>query len=228
MSYETIKVIVDARQFQSLIGQSEDTWLEVKGRNPYDLLSPIGRYELSKDVSAFANTRGGFVLIGMQTDQSSAANLSRIVAFDLLPEADFDRNRYLGIIGEHVRPDIENLSVQWVRYQDPYLGLGIIEIPPQRSELKYFLTAKIYETGIKLKEIFFGLSQRNDASNDSLSLDDLYRMMQKGKSPLAETLSRLEGKIDALHNVIGGLDDTGNPTDLLDERINRVFRDDQT
>jgi hypothetical protein len=59
MSFESVKAILESHAYDSLIGLEEDTWLEAKGRNPYDFTNPYGQYELGKDVSAFANAYGG-------------------------------------------------------------------------------------------------------------------------------------------------------------------------
>jgi len=67
MTFEAIKVILDTRQFDQLIGREEDAWFEAKQRSPYDLTPPTGRYELAKDVSAFANADGGLLVVGLTT-----------------------------------------------------------------------------------------------------------------------------------------------------------------
>ena len=73
MSLKSIKTILDTRQFAALIGLDEDTWLEAKGRNPYDFTTPAGRYELAKDASAFANAEGGILLVGLTTAPAADA-----------------------------------------------------------------------------------------------------------------------------------------------------------
>jgi hypothetical protein len=80
MSFESIKTILDTRQFAALIGLDEDTWLEAKGRNPYDFATPMGRYELAKDVTAFANAEGGILLVGLTTALAPDAKTERITA----------------------------------------------------------------------------------------------------------------------------------------------------
>jgi len=59
MSFESVKALLDGRAYDSLIGLREDAWLEAKGGEPYDLGAAHGRYELAKDVAAFANRAGG-------------------------------------------------------------------------------------------------------------------------------------------------------------------------
>ena len=78
MSFESIKVVLETRQFAALLGLDEDTWLEAKGRNPYNLDTPAGRYELAKDVTAFAvsiSSRFSFsrLLRAISTGQESSS-----------------------------------------------------------------------------------------------------------------------------------------------------------
>jgi predicted HTH transcriptional regulator len=80
MSFASIKTILDNRQFDLLIGQEEDTWFEAKGRNPYDFTTPAGRYELAKDVSAFANADGGILVVGLATAPLADVQKERVTA----------------------------------------------------------------------------------------------------------------------------------------------------
>jgi len=83
MSFESIKAILDARQFDALIGLDENTWLEAKGRVPYDFGTPAGRYELAKDTAAFANAEGGILLVGLATAPAPDAKTESLSAFAL-------------------------------------------------------------------------------------------------------------------------------------------------
>jgi len=198
MSFESIKTILDTRQYAALIGLDEDTWLEAKGRNPYDFANPAGRYELAKDTTAFANAEGGILLIGLTTAPAADARAERITAHDLFPQAEFDAGQYLGIIKEHVYPPIRDLKIYWLPVNaEATHGLGVIEVPPQSPSLKYFLMAKVVDSGAELKQIVFGIAKRNDSSNDPFTIAELYKYTQSGKHPVPQTLARVEAKLDA-------------------------------
>jgi len=89
MSFASVKAILGSYQFDSLIGLEEDTWLEAKGRNPYDFTTPAGRFELAKDVSAFANADGGILIVGLATILLPAAKTEQITAHDLARNKNF-------------------------------------------------------------------------------------------------------------------------------------------
>src|SRR6266404_3094737 len=197
MSFESIKTILAARQFATLIGLDEDTWLEAKRRNPYDFASPGGRYELAKDITAFANAEGGILLVGLTTAPAADAKTERITGHDLCPQAEFDAMQYLGIIKEHVYPVIKDLKIYWLPVNaEATHGLGVIEVPPQSPNQKYFLIAKVVDSGAELKQIVFGIAKRNDSSNDPFTVAELYKYTQSGKHPVPQTLARVEAKLD--------------------------------
>jgi hypothetical protein len=109
---------------------------------------------------------------------------------------------------------------------DGDMGIGVIEVPAQIAKHKYFLTAKVVEGDSQVKEIVFGLSRRRSSSSNPLAIDDLHRLMQSGKNPVPETLTRLEDKIDILlHAQINAEPLAESAADLLNERIDNLFSD---
>jgi predicted HTH transcriptional regulator len=177
----------------------EDAWLEAKGSNPYDLDTPAGRYELAKDVAAFANGTGGIVIIGLRTTRHANAQTDEITAYDLCAQASFDSSRYASLITEFIHPTIEGLNAYWVSvHPEGTLGLGIIEVPSQNPDRQYFLIANVVDGGSRIKQFVFGIVRRNESSNDPFTIAQLHQYMQKGKSSLAQTLIRIEDKLDAV------------------------------
>src|SRR6267154_1905650 len=190
MSFESIKTILDTRQFAALIGLNEDTWLEAKRKSPYDFATSTGRYELAKDITAFANAEGGILLIGLATVPAADAQTERITAHDLCPQAEFDVAQYLGIIKEHVYPVIKDVKIYWLPVNvEATHGLGVIEVPPQSPNQKYFLIAKVVDSGAELRQIVFGIAKRKDSSNDPFTIAELYKYTQSGKHPVPQTLA---------------------------------------
>jgi predicted HTH transcriptional regulator len=227
MSLENIREILQSRRFESRLGVNEDLWFEAKQKIAYDLDTAAGRYEFAKDICAFANGEGGFLLLGLRTDHLIEENTDRVVSIDLFPHADFDPPKYEGVLREYVYPRIANLSVAWIAdSSQPDMGLGVIEVPPQDSERKYFLTANVFEGDRSIPQIVFGLSRRNKSANDPLSAQELHSMMQKGKSLMSEKLARVEEKIDALlHARSLPAKPTESSLERLDERIEQLFKD---
>jgi hypothetical protein len=228
MEFASIKNILDTRQFDKLIGLDEDLWFEAKGKTPYDFATPPGRYELAKDVSAFANADGGILIVGLATAPVAEMRTERVTAHDLCTQAEFDVAQYQGLIKEYVYPGIKGLNVYWTPVnQEAAQGLGIIEIPAQSANQKYFLIAKVVETGAQVKQIVFGLAKRINSANDPLTVAELHKHMQYGKNTVPQTLARLEEKIDGLIQAqTHAAAPQQTPDELYAERTARLLEED--
>lgn len=83
------------RRFSALIGRNEDLWFEAKQNHEFDFAGNVRhRFELSKDVSALANSQGGFLLIGLRTEPVAEEHTDRVTELDLLPAADFSHGQF--------------------------------------------------------------------------------------------------------------------------------------
>jgi hypothetical protein len=223
MSFESVKAFIDGHAYGSLIGLQEDTWLEAKGSTPYNLNTPAGRYELAKDVAAFANGSGGIVIVGLQTTRHATTQTEEITAYDLCAEPTFDAAEYASLIAEYIHPAIEGLAVYWVSVNpEGTLGLGIIEVPPQNPDRQYFLIANAVDGGSRIRQFVFGIVRRNESSNDPFTIAQLYQYTQKGKSSLAQTLTRIEDKLDAVLTQ-GRHVDTLDPEEIYAARAARIL-----
>ena len=228
MSFESVKAILDSHAYNSLIGLQEDGWLEVKGKIPYNLDTPEGRYELAKDVSAFANGTGGIIIVGLQTVKHTDTQTEEITAYDLCAQSEFDAHRYVSLIEEYIHPSIEGLNVYWspVSHHGTQ-GLGIIEIPPQNPDRQYFLIANTVDSGSKIKQFIFGIVRRNESSNDPFTIAQLYRYTQTGKRSLSQTLTRIEEKIDTVILNQSRKVETANPEDVYAARAARILDEEE-
>lgn len=191
--------IIQSKDFSRFIGLKENLWFEAKGKDPYNLDSPIDRYELAKDVSAFANTQGGYIIIGLKQERIEEEMTEKIIDLDLIEEKNFLIDRYVGIINEYIYPLIKGLEIKWAESnKNPGFGIGYILVPSQDENKKYFLVKNVFEENQMMSRIVFGLVQRIDSSNTSLTIGQLHQKLQQGKSPMAERITRIENKIDVM------------------------------
>ncbi len=201
MTFALTKGRVESGNPDSLIGAAESLWLEAKSVL-YDLNKPEDRYELAKDVSAFANAEGGFLLIGFEEDRTDVTRSVPIIAsLAPFPVTAFPVQSYLGMLDHYIHPELEGLQVYWKPDGGgSNTGVGIIEVPPQAVERKYFLISNVVEENKSIKEIVVGLVQRRDTDNIPMDRNQLYQLMQQGKHELPTLLRQIDGKIDALLN----------------------------
>jgi hypothetical protein len=185
-------------QFSDLLGREESAVLEVKGSKPYDLDSPFGRWELAKDVSAMANSVGGFLLVGLQTTKDPASDSDSITALDLIQETEFSAQKYTGIIKEYVYGTIAGLSANWRPQSPPTgVGLGVVYVPPQAQDAKPFLISQLTEVGKKF-ELVFGLVARRDAHNMPKTASELRTALREGNSTVSQRLTEISDTLDRL------------------------------
>jgi hypothetical protein len=227
MSFEKIKAIIDGHAYSSLIGLQEDAWLEAKGGTPYNLDTPEGRYELAKDVAAFANGTGGIVVIGLRTTRHATTQTDEITAYDLCAQARFNATQYASLIAEYVHPSVEGLAVYWVPVNPEGTdGLGIIEVPPQNPDRQYFLIAHAVDGGSRIRQFVFGIVRRNESSNDPFTIEQLHKYTQRGKSSLAQTLTRIEDKLDAVLTQARHVD-ISDPEEVYAARAARILDEEE-
>ena len=79
---EEIQAILESGDFGAFVNLRENQWFDAKGRIPYDLTQPADRYELAKDVCAFCNANGGYLVIGLQHEPILEEDTERVSGED--------------------------------------------------------------------------------------------------------------------------------------------------
>ena len=221
-----IAAAIAAADPERFLGMWENEIFEAKGPHPYDLDSPSGRYEFAKDISAFANSTGGYILIGLAQKRAEAESRDVVVSVETMKESEFPTIKLRGIAKSHVYPPIKGLDIKWVRMPSgDDRGLGVVLVPPQMDDAKYFLVSKVVEGTDVLKENVVGVFRRVGADNVPLSAVELYRAIQRGSSPLYQRISRIEEKIDRLFETSTLTADTTETEKLLGVRMQRILED---
>lgn len=224
-THEELVTILDSGEFDKLIGLAEDQILEVKGPAPYDLKMAGGRFELAKDVSAFANADGGHLLIGLETQKLVDQATDEVKTLKLIPKSDLEVGKIEGIVRSHVWPKIDGLRVEWISSKvDPSKGLGIIHVPRQKEEDKLFIITKISIEGEAQKEIIVGIARRVGGDNLPLTAQQVYEAIRQGRDTVLQRSARIEEKLDALLNRPASAATTSLDSEsLMRERIDAIM-----
>lgn len=224
-TFEQLKAILDSGELDGLIGLDEDAILEAKSPRPYDLTRIVGRIELAKDVSAFANARGGYVIAGVKHSRVPSENVDRITALDLLSEEEFDVEKTRGVIQVGIYPKIEGLVIHWAPARStPSQGVGVIHVPQQQDDAKPYLMVHTVIDDTKLKQIVFGLAQRQGSAAVVFSIKELHRLTKRGGQSDTQRLVRIEEKLDRL--AAPPPPRQGPSRTSLSERLNEISGDD--
>jgi len=104
-----LEKIIRNGDFNSLIGKIENDFFDCK-TGIYDLTKNSKKQELAKDVSSFANSNGGYILIGPQTPQTEKEKSKNhlgdeIIKISLLDQNLVNTGEYLDVIKDWIYPD---------------------------------------------------------------------------------------------------------------------------
>lgn len=173
-----------SEDFSRLIDTKEADWVEFK-TSPYPLDQPPPvvdkiRWELAKDVAAFANVAGGVIVIGVRTEEiaQEAADVAREIR--LVPKSLVDAQKYRDTIAKWSYPSIRNLNVRWHPSPDPDEGLWTIEIPNQPEASKPFVVRSMYTEAGRIAHAF-GVPRRDGDRVSWMPPEEAHRLLLDGQ-----------------------------------------------
>jgi len=181
MSYNRKEIgeILESKDFEKLIGEFENEYLECKSQ-PYKLDSNKGKRELAKDVSSMANSEGGFILIGVKTKSSTSHPGDKISEICPFNREHVNKDRYYKVIESWVYPHIADLLLSWVTIEEgDEKGILIVEVPMQAKEIRPFLITNTLDEDKKI-EIMFGYVERKRDNIKPTTASDLQRALKDG------------------------------------------------
>lgn len=205
------------RRFSTFVGEVENLWFEAKEIGEVDFNNPRHRFELAKDVSALANAEGGSLVFGLTTIPRQAEQTDEVSALAMVPQADFDGNRFAGVINEYIFPRIQNLDAQWIESSETAgMGVGWIVVPKQEDRLLPFLINRVVDDEVEIQRIVFGYAKRVGAGVVPFSVEQLHSMCQQGKSHIAVRLTQIEHDLSIVreHLLGAGAAALGGPAPL--------------
>lgn len=218
ISFEEVEGIVSGKEFEKLVDKFEGQHLEVKGASAYDITQITTKYELAKDLSAFANSDGGFIIIGMTHRQSSEVKRDIVAGFDYLDDGQVEASQIRQVLNKHIYPKIKEPSINWIQHgEDSAKGVLVIKIPPQSNSDKPFLITKIAEESEQLQGYILGMAERQGDSNLPLSPASMHEVLKRGFSKEIDRLISIETKLDRISDQTTE-NNVPRASDLLDER----------
>ena len=227
LSLDDIKRIVDTADFDKFIGEIENQFFDVKGA-PYLFDASKDEYrELAKDVSAFANSSGGYILIGLETEKPLVRAGDEVVNVRPLAHSSFDENRYHKILLEWLYPKPKDIEIRWVQFgEDPEEGIGVVFIPPQNERAKPFLITRSLGENNKHSAMLLGFVERRLDQTEIRRVEEIHQAIRTGFNLERELFGRIE-KIELLlqkhfssKNEAETVDDRKR---LLKQRVDRIL-----
>jgi hypothetical protein len=176
-----LREIIRSGDFSKLKGLVEGNLLECKGQ-PYDLVSDGGKRELAKDVSSFANSDGGLIIIGARTKKggSFGDEIDEIRPFE---RNMLNPNQYHNVLRDWVYPTLIDVEISFHKTLVGQGGIFLIDVPKQPADRKPFLIKKTLEQQVeqqRIIEIIFGYVERIRDNSQPWSVVDLQTALRKG------------------------------------------------
>jgi len=166
--------------FNRIKGKCESDFFDCK-REVYNLKLNSSKFELAKDVSAFANAGGGYILIGIETKKSEKSFCDEIIAIHPFKESVCNLKQYIDIISDWIYPKLRDIKAKWYPTKEsPSKGIFVIDIPNQPKIHKPFLIKRTIQDTGKTCEVLFGYSERKQENNDPKTLVELHQILRDG------------------------------------------------
>lgn len=196
LTREQLEAIVISGRFEELVGEVEGLEFDCKDQ-PYNLGTDVGKRELAKDVSAFANSEGGFIFIGLKTKNSTSHFGDEVEDVRPFVSSLVNPTQYLDVVTAWVYPEVLGAKVQWVPFaSDATKGVVVISVPKQTAVGPFLITKTL--DGSKISETVFGYAARKGDRNPPLDVKELQRYLRAG----FHYRDKLEERMDAIEALL--------------------------
>jgi hypothetical protein len=219
MKFEEALKILESSYFDQFVGVFEDLHFECKGV-PYQLAENREKQELAKDVCGFANSAGGIIVIGLETEISPehpGEKVSRVRPFleDLM-----NVKQYRDVLSTWIYPPISDLKINWYPCADnsssESKGIGVIIVPRQEARSFPFLITRYVDEKGKSNEFVFGFSQRKLDEVHHHSVQRIHHLIQQGM-----TYESLALRLDTIESLLIGQIEGGAVVNFEEEIRNQ-------
>ena len=203
LSLLEVSAILESGQFATLLGGMEDEHFECKSA-PYQLQQEREKMELAKDVSALANADGGFILIGVQTEEEPTYHGDIIRCVGCFARDRVDFTQYQNVISDWVLPSVPGLKFAWhASVENVDEGIVSIFIPQEASRERPFLVGKVVGDSGKIVGSYVGYFERTRDNVTAMKPGEL-RERLKGGQRFAELDTRLGNIEGMMGKVVAG------------------------
>ncbi len=219
MERADIEAIIQSGEFHRLVGEPEGRWLECK-RGIYPLDEEKGKRELAKDVSSFANSDDGWILVGVATEGSPTRHEDVIAEITPFPRDLVNIDQYHSVLRSWLWPEPASVDIEWKETREQAgRGVIVIRVPEQPRERKPILIARTIDDAGKAQEVLFGYAERKLATSRPRTVQELHQVVRDGIQYQEQVDGRLQAIEVAMREVgdhISGAEPSVAPPPVLD------------
>lgn len=164
----------------AVVGTPEGEQFDFKEK-PYPLGEPYGKWELAKDVAAFANRRGGVLVVGVDTEKLATELVERASIVRRVRKELINGAQHHDLIKEWVYPAVRDVRCHWFPPgAGETSGVFVIEVPPQDERHHPFLVKKmVMDVGAKPMHAV-GWPRRENDRTVWVSPEEMHRLLAEG------------------------------------------------
>jgi hypothetical protein len=215
LTIEEVTDILSRGTFAELISTVEHAQFECKS-GLYDTKTVKSKIELAKDVSALANSSGGYLLIGPATAKNPLHHGDEVVSVSEFGSSAFQPDTYRDILSSFIYPPIRDLKIEWhPGNADPSNGIASIYVPAKSVNEKPFLVAQS-ELDSQVRGHLFGYFERVGDDVLPTTVQMIRDTMKDGKR-YGDLNQRIENFEALLGNLVSSRSAKQNP--LTTERL---------
>jgi hypothetical protein len=221
-----IDAILQSGDFTRLFGAFEDDHLECKSA-PYNLDQEREKMELAKDVSALANTDGGIILLGVQTEQEPTYQGDIIRRVGCFAQQRIDFGQYERVISDWVLPSIPGLRLVWhASAANGNEGIVSILVPQEASRERPYVVTKLVENTGRTVGTYVGFFERTRDSATPTKPSELRDRLRDGRR-----FAELDTRLGNIEEMIGRITPGQEPqqpafgAEIIFGRVQRARRE---
>jgi hypothetical protein len=194
--------ILKEGDFEQFIGAMESDEFECKAE-PYRLEDKRQKFELAKDVSSFANARGGMIVIGLETERDAVLSRDVVTGWRLLDEGSINISQYQDVLNSWLYPRLQTTpEIKWFPFHaDQSKGVVSIRITNQPSQWRPFLITKSVEPDGTQSATMFGYAERQLDRSQPMGVQQLHLLIRDGIRAELETIRVPGGEAPTLTQV---------------------------
>lgn len=165
--------------FGRVTGTPESGWIDFK-RDAYPM-TKRGKWELCKDVAAFANADGGCIVLGFDEVLDPVQGIAVAGASSPIEVSTIDRSEYLDVIESGIFPPPTGVELTWFATGEPPAGALLLSVRSNQSEKPHVMRRVVTEDGEGLHAFAIPL-RVNDRVNwmPAETVHHLLRQAQQG------------------------------------------------
>lgn len=163
----------------AVLGTPESEWLDFKGE-PYRLAEDDEKLELAKDVTALANSGGGVIVIGYETQREESTSRDKAKRVSRVRRDLIDFDQYRKVVEGWTYPPIRRLDLRWW-LEDEDSGVLTIEVAAAPEGDLPVLVTRAREEGLR-RQVLLGLFQRLGDRVSRLTAGEIHAQIQLGRA----------------------------------------------